>query len=103
MDGRIYAGGPLQDKFNQKSQRKAFSVLVKAAQQRFCMSSRAGASPVRCFSTIKNERFLIPFWVFCKVFLCPNTAVMSLLMSLCAVLFPTRCLGWNLGLNWVGF
>ena len=25
--------------------------------------------------------------------------MMSLLMSLCAVLFPTRCLGWDLGLN----
>ena len=29
--------------------------------------------------------------------------VMSLLKSLCAVLFPTRCLGWDLGLSWVGF
>ena len=29
--------------------------------------------------------------------------VVSLLMSLCAVLFPAGCLGWDLGLNWVGF
>ena len=29
--------------------------------------------------------------------------VMSLLMSLCAVFFSTRCLGKDLGLNWVGF
>ena len=25
---------------------------------------------------------------------------MCLLMSVCAVLFPARCLGWDLGLNW---
>ena len=29
--------------------------------------------------------------------------VMSLMASFCAVLFPTRCLGWGLGFNWVGF
>ena len=29
--------------------------------------------------------------------------VMSVMMSFCAVLFPTRCLGCDLGLNWVGF
>ena len=29
--------------------------------------------------------------------------VVSLLMSLCAVLFPMRYLGKDLGLNWVGF
>ena len=29
--------------------------------------------------------------------------VMSLMVSFCAVLFPTRCLGWNLGLNWLIF
>ena len=29
--------------------------------------------------------------------------VMSILVSLCVDLFPTRCLGWTLGLNWVGF
>ena len=28
---------------------------------------------------------------------------MSLMASFCAVLFPTRCLGWDLGLNWVSF
>ena len=26
-----------------------------------------------------------------------------LIVSFCAVLFPTRCLGWDLGLNWVSF
>ena len=29
--------------------------------------------------------------------------VMSLMVSFYAVLFPTRCLGWDLGLNWVSF
>ena len=29
--------------------------------------------------------------------------VMSILMSPCTVRFPLRCLGWDLGLNWVGF
>ena len=29
--------------------------------------------------------------------------VMSLTASICAVLFPTRCLGWDLGLNWLSF
>ena len=29
--------------------------------------------------------------------------VMSMMVSFCAVLFPTRCLGWDLGLNWVSF
>ena len=29
--------------------------------------------------------------------------VMSIMVSFCAVLFPTRCLGWDLGLNWVSF
>ena len=29
--------------------------------------------------------------------------VVSLMASFCAVLFPTRCLGWDLGLNWVSF
>ena len=27
--------------------------------------------------------------------------VVSMVMSFCAVLFPTRCLGWDLELNWV--
>ena len=29
--------------------------------------------------------------------------VMSLIASFCAIFFPTRCLGWDLGLNWVCF
>ena len=29
--------------------------------------------------------------------------VMSMMVSFCAVLFPTRCLGWDLELNWVSF
>ena len=29
--------------------------------------------------------------------------VLSMVMSFCAVLFPTRCLGWDLELNWVSF
>ena len=29
--------------------------------------------------------------------------VVSLVASFCAVLFPTRCLGWDLGPNWVSF
>ena len=29
--------------------------------------------------------------------------VVSMVMSFCAVLFPTRCLGWDLELNWVSF
>ena len=29
--------------------------------------------------------------------------VMSLLVSFCAVLFPTGCLGWDLRLDWVSF
>ena len=29
--------------------------------------------------------------------------VLSLMTSFCAVLFPTRCLGWDLGRNWVSF
>ena len=29
--------------------------------------------------------------------------VMSMMMTFCAVLFPTRCLGWDLELNWVSF
>ena len=29
--------------------------------------------------------------------------VVSLMVSFCVVLFPTRCLGWDLGLNWVSF
>ena len=29
--------------------------------------------------------------------------VMSMIVSFCAVLFPTRCLGWDLELNWVSF
>ena len=29
--------------------------------------------------------------------------VMSMMMFFRAVLFPTRCLGWDLGLNWVSF
>ena len=29
--------------------------------------------------------------------------VISMMVSFCAVLFPTRCLGWNLELNWVSF
>ena len=28
---------------------------------------------------------------------------MSMMVSFCAVLFPTRCLGWDLELNWVSF
>ena len=29
--------------------------------------------------------------------------VMSMMVSFCAVFFPTRCLGWDLELNWVSF
>ena len=29
--------------------------------------------------------------------------VMSLMASFCAVLSHTRCHGWDLGLDWVGF
>ena len=29
--------------------------------------------------------------------------VVSFMASFCAVLFPTRCIGWDLGLNWVSF
>ena len=29
--------------------------------------------------------------------------MVSMVMSFCAVLFPTRCLGWDLELNWVSF
>ena len=29
--------------------------------------------------------------------------VMSVMVSFCAVLFPTRCLGWDFELNWVNF
>ena len=29
--------------------------------------------------------------------------VVSMVMSFCAVLFPTRCLGWDLEYNWVSF
>ena len=29
--------------------------------------------------------------------------VMSLMASFCAILFPTRCLEWDQGLNWVSF
>ena len=29
--------------------------------------------------------------------------VVSMVVSFCAVLFPTRCLGWYLELNWVSF
>ena len=29
--------------------------------------------------------------------------VMSMMVSFYAVLFPTRCFGWDLGLNWVCF
>ena len=29
--------------------------------------------------------------------------VMSLMASSCAIRFPTRCLGCDLGLNWVSF
>ena len=29
--------------------------------------------------------------------------VMSMMVSFCAVLFPTRCLGWDLELNWASF
>ena len=29
--------------------------------------------------------------------------VVSMVMSFCAVLFPTRCLGWDLELDWVSF
>ena len=29
--------------------------------------------------------------------------VVSMVMSFCPVLFPTRCLGWDLELNWVSF
>ena len=29
--------------------------------------------------------------------------IMSLMASFCALLFPTRCLGWDLGRNWFSF
>ena len=29
--------------------------------------------------------------------------VMSMMVSFCAVLFPTRCLGWDFKLNWLSF
>ena len=29
--------------------------------------------------------------------------VVSLIVSFCAGLSLTRCLGWDLGLNWIGF
>ena len=29
--------------------------------------------------------------------------VMSMMVSFCAVFFPTGCLGWDLELNWVSF
>ena len=29
--------------------------------------------------------------------------VMSMVVSFCAVFFPTRCLGWDLELNWISF
>ena len=29
--------------------------------------------------------------------------VMSMMVSFCAVFFPTRCLGWDLELNWISF
>ena len=42
-------------------------------------------------------------YLYGKLLLTWLSLVMYMLVSFCAVLFPTRCLGWDLKLNWVSF
>ena len=61
----------------------------------YLKSKAKGVNALPCHSSIS-----VCLWI---VDLDSRLRVMSLMASFCAVLFPTRCLGWDLELNWVSF